>query len=261
MCLSTSRVLPRLCYSSYYLQITPSIHSVFWKAHHARVLQPSARFSPPLLRPPSLPSTAAPKTPTRMLSKKRKPMEHFSGKVPEVSAAVGTIHLRSDHPALGPISGFCLWRQQRAIQREDALARMRRLHPHIKPPPVSSRPLNQPSIPLPPPTPVRRIVKGIHMHGSPQLKPQVNGISTSTLRLNEATTPAISSPLRRAWGQNDIPSLQLLSNLCPKPPRTVAFVTEPICEATLLKRSTFPISTEPRQSGEDHQASGKEARS
>ena len=38
-------------------------------------------------------------------------------------------------------------------------------------------------------------------------------------------------------------------------------MTAPIREATLLKRSTLPIPAELRQSGEDYQASGKEARS
>ena len=77
-------------------------------------------------------------------------MERTSGRVLEVHAAIGTIRLRSDRPALDPRSSFRLRTKQRATQRGDALVRTPRLHPHRSPQSVVSHPLNQPP-PVPPP--------------------------------------------------------------------------------------------------------------
>jgi len=79
-------------------------------------------------------------------------------------------------------------------------------------------------------------VKDTTTNGPPQSKPPVNGISVSTTRLNKPTTPAISSPLRQAWGQDDIPSPNSSPTSAPKPTRAATFITELIREATPPKR-------------------------
>ena len=79
-------------------------------------------------------------------------------------------------------------------------------------------------------------VKDKETTGPPQPKPPVNGISTSTSRLNKATIPTVSSPLRQAWGQDDIPSPNSSPTSAPKPSRAAAFITELIREATPVKK-------------------------
>ena len=78
-------------------------------------------------------------------------------------------------------------------------------------------------------------VKDAAANGPPQSKPPVNGINTST-RLNKPTTPAVSSPLRQAWGQDDLPSPNSSPTSAPKPSRAAAFMTELIREATPPKK-------------------------
>jgi hypothetical protein len=79
-------------------------------------------------------------------------------------------------------------------------------------------------------------MKDAAANGSPQHKPLVNGINTSTPRLNKPTTPAVSSPLRQAWGQDDLPSPNSSPTSGPKPSRAAAFMTELIREATPPKK-------------------------
>ena len=68
----------------------------------------------------------------------------------------------------------------------------------------------------------------------PQSKPQLNGINTS--KVNKGTAPAVSSPLRQAWGQDDFPSPKSSPTSAPKPSRAAAFMTELIREATPPKK-------------------------
>ena len=77
-------------------------------------------------------------------------------------------------------------------------------------------------------------MKDTAVDGSPQSKPQLNGINTS--RLSKGTAPAVSSPLRQAWGQDDLPSPNSSSASAPKPSRAAAFMTELIREATPPKK-------------------------
>ena len=135
-------------HSFHYFQMTLS-HSVFRKVHHVRVLQPPARYFLPPPRPPCLP----PRQPHRKRHRGRCPKtrtERTSGKVLGVHAVTGITRPLSDHLALGIRSSFRPRRRQRAIRKGDVLAGMRKLHPHRRPLPVVSRPLNQPSlVPLP----------------------------------------------------------------------------------------------------------------
>ena len=78
-------------------------------------------------------------------------------------------------------------------------------------------------------------VKDTAENGPPQSKQPVNGINT-TSRLNKATTPAVSSPLRQAWGQDDLPSPNSSPTSASKPSRAAAFMTELIREATPPKK-------------------------
>lgn len=77
-------------------------------------------------------------------------------------------------------------------------------------------------------------VKDTGANRPPQSKPQLNGINTS--RLNKGTTPAVSSPLRQAWGHDDFPSPNSSPSSAPKPSRAAAFMTELIREATPPKK-------------------------
>ena len=70
--------------------------------------------------------------------------------------------------------------------------------------------------------------------GPAQSKPQLNGINTS--RLNKGTAPAVSSPLRQAWGQDDLPSPSSSPTSASRPTRAAAFMTELIREATPPKK-------------------------
>jgi len=79
-------------------------------------------------------------------------------------------------------------------------------------------------------------VKDTVANGPAQSKPPVNGINTSTSRLNKPTTPAVSSPLRQAWGQDDLPSPNSSPTSAPKPSRAATFMTELIREATPPKK-------------------------
>ena len=72
------------------------------------------------------------------------------------------------------------------------------------------------------------------VNGQPQSKPQLNGINTS--RLNKGTAPVVSSPLRQAWGQDDLPPPNSSPTSAPKPSRAAAFMTELIREATPPKK-------------------------
>jgi len=134
---------------SHRFQMKLNSRSVFRKAHHVRVLRPSGHYFQPLPRLPSLLQRRVPR------KHQRRPCPRIqtgrtSGKALEVHAVTGITHPRSDHLALGPRSSFPPRMRQRATRRGDALARTPRLHPHRRPLPVVSRPLNQPMlVPLP----------------------------------------------------------------------------------------------------------------
>ncbi|KAF9648635.1 hypothetical protein BDM02DRAFT_3143902 [Thelephora ganbajun] len=79
-------------------------------------------------------------------------------------------------------------------------------------------------------------VKDTATNGLPQSKLPPNGVNTSTPRLNKTTTPAVSSPLRQAWSQDDLPSPNSSPASAPKPSRAAVFMTELIREATPAKK-------------------------
>jgi hypothetical protein len=78
-------------------------------------------------------------------------------------------------------------------------------------------------------------VKSTNTNGSPQSQPKLNEIIAS-LRLNRATTPAVSSPLQQVWGQDDIPSPNSSPTSTPKSSQAAVFMTKLICEATPTKK-------------------------
>ena len=143
--------LHHLCYR---LQMTLS-HSVSRKAHHARVLQPPARYFPPLPLPPPRLLPRPPYQKRQQGHYQKTQTGRTNGKVLEVHAATGITHPRSDHLDLGIRSSFCLRRQQGTIRRGDALVRIWRLRPHRRLLPVASPLMNQPPpVPLPMQPPV-----------------------------------------------------------------------------------------------------------
>lgn len=132
----------------YCFQMTLNNHSVFRKVHHVRVPQLLVRYFLLLHRPPCLPPQQQHRKcqPGRCLKTR---MERTNGKALGVHAVTGITRPRSDHRVLGTRSSFLPQRRQRAIRREDVLARMQRPRLHKGLLPVVSRLLSRlPRVPL-----------------------------------------------------------------------------------------------------------------
>ncbi|KAF9784993.1 hypothetical protein BJ322DRAFT_1060813 [Thelephora terrestris] len=175
-------------------------------------------------------ATATPKTPTRTLSKNPNGTYKWQG-------AGSARRNRYHSPAFGsPSSGNKIKLQPAETAKGDLKRRRVGQDAESSSPQKSSASRQSSAEPTTagPSSTGAPDVGDTAVNGSPQSKPQLNGINTS--RLSKGTAPAVSSPLRQAWGQDDLPSPNSSSTSAPKPSRAAAFMTELIREATPPKK-------------------------
>ena len=175
-------------------------------------------------------STTTPKTPARTLSKNPNGSYKWQG-------AGSARRNRYHSPAFGsPSSGNKIKLPPAETAKSDSKRRRVGQDAETSSPQKSSVSRQSSAEPTTAANPSATNIKDAATNGSPQPKLPVNGINTSTSRLNKPTTPAVSSPLRQAWGQDDLPSPNSSPTSAPKPSRAAAFMTELIREATPPKK-------------------------
>lgn len=177
-------------------------------------------------------TTITPKAPTRLLTKNPNGTYRWQG-------AGSARRNRYHSPAFGsPSSGKKIKLQPAETAKNDSKRRRVGQDAETSSPQKASasrQPSAEPTIAGPSTisSPDALEVKG-KAGGTTQPKPQLNGINTS--RSNKGTTPVVSSPLRQAWGQDDLPSPNSSPTSAPKPSRAAAFMTELIREVTPVKK-------------------------